>query len=54
MKITKLVQAEILLLLITILWGSTFTIVKKALLQVSPVLLVAPFMETNLQAEHPK
>ncbi|MFC1841350.1 DMT family transporter [Thermodesulfobacteriota bacterium] len=41
MKITKLVQAEILLLLITILWGSTFTIVKKALLQVSPVLLVA-------------
>lgn len=41
MKLTKLVQAEILLLLITILWGSTFTIVKKALLQVSPVLLVA-------------
>lgn len=41
MKVTKLLQAEILLLLITILWGSTFTIVKKALLQVSPVLLVA-------------
>jgi drug/metabolite transporter (DMT)-like permease len=41
MKLTKLVQAELSLLLITILWGSTFTIVKKALLQVSPVLLVA-------------
>ena len=41
MKLDKVVQAEILLLLITILWGSTFTIVKKALLQVSPVLLVA-------------
>jgi drug/metabolite transporter (DMT)-like permease len=27
--------------MITIIWGSTFTIVKKALLQVSPILLVA-------------
>ena len=41
MKATRLVQAEILLVLITIIWGSTFTIVKKALLQVSPVMLVA-------------
>jgi drug/metabolite transporter (DMT)-like permease len=36
----KLVQAEILLVFITIIWGSTFTVVKKALLQVSPILLV--------------
>jgi drug/metabolite transporter (DMT)-like permease len=41
MKLTRLVQAEIALVLITIIWGSTFTIVKKALFQVSPVLLVA-------------
>jgi len=41
MKGTKLVQAEIVLVIITIIWGSTFTIVKKALLQVSPILLVA-------------
>jgi drug/metabolite transporter (DMT)-like permease len=41
MKKTKRVQAEIVLVLITIIWGSTFTIVKKALLQVSPILLVA-------------
>ena len=41
MKPTKRVQAEIVLVLITIIWGSTFTIVKKALLQVSPMLLVA-------------
>jgi drug/metabolite transporter (DMT)-like permease len=40
MKAGKLVQAEILLVLITIIWGSTFTIVKKALLQVSPIMLV--------------
>ena len=41
MKVAKLVQAELVLVLITIIWGSTFTIVKKALLQVSPILLVA-------------
>lgn len=41
MKISRLVQAEILLVFITIIWGSSFTIVKKALLQVSPILLVA-------------
>ena len=41
MRVTKLVQAEILLVLITIIWGSTFTIVKKALLQVSPIMLVS-------------
>lgn len=41
MKVSKVVQAEILLVIITIIWGSTFTIVKKALLQVSPILLVA-------------
>jgi len=41
MNITRLAQAEIVLVIITIIWGSTFTIVKKALLQVSPILLVA-------------
>ncbi len=41
MRVTKLIQAEIVLVLITIIWGSTFTIVKKALLQISPILLVA-------------
>lgn len=41
MNITRRVQAEIVLVMITVIWGSTFTIVKKALLQVSPILLVA-------------
>ena len=41
MKGSKLVQAEILLIFITIIWGSTFTIVKKALLLVSPLTLVS-------------
>lgn len=41
MKIPKLVQAELALVLITIIWGSTFTIVKQGLSQVSPILFVA-------------
>ena len=41
MKISRLVQADILLIFITIIWGSTFTIVKKALLLVSPLTLVS-------------
>ncbi|MBN2243381.1 MAG: DMT family transporter [Acidobacteria bacterium] len=41
MKMPKLVQAEIALILITLVWGSTFTIVKKGLQQVSPILFVA-------------
>jgi len=41
MRIPKLVQAEISLVLITIIWGSTFTIVKKGLTQVSPIFFVA-------------
>ena len=41
MKGNKLVQAEILLIFITVIWGSTFTIVKKALILVSPIMLVS-------------
>jgi drug/metabolite transporter (DMT)-like permease len=41
MRIPRLVQAEISLVLITILWGSTFTIVKKGLDQVTPIFFVA-------------
>ena len=41
MRIPKLIQAEISLALISILWGSTFTIVKKGLEQISPILFVA-------------
>lgn len=41
MKIPKLVQAEISLVLITIIWGSTFTIVKKGLDQVTPIFFIA-------------
>lgn len=41
MRLPKLVQAELALLLITVVWGSTFTIVKKGLEQASPVLFVA-------------
>jgi drug/metabolite transporter (DMT)-like permease len=41
MKISKPVQADLWLVLITFVWGSTFTVVKKSLAQVSPVLFVA-------------
>jgi drug/metabolite transporter (DMT)-like permease len=41
MKIAKPVQADLWLILITFVWGSTFTVVKKSLDQVSPVLFVA-------------
>ncbi len=41
MKIRKLLHADLALLLITIIWGSTFTIVKKSLAQVSPILFIS-------------
>jgi len=41
MRIPNLVRAELALVLITIIWGSTFTIVKKGLTQVSPIFFVA-------------
>src|SRR4030042_1607890 len=41
MKIPKPVQAGLALALITFIWGSTFTVVKIGLDQVSPVLFVA-------------
>jgi len=41
MKIPRLVQAELSLVLITVIWGSSFTIISKGLGQVSPLLFVA-------------
>lgn len=41
MKISKALQADLALMVITIIWGSTFTIVKKSLAQVSPILFIA-------------
>jgi drug/metabolite transporter (DMT)-like permease len=41
MKIPKSIQADIALILITFVWGSTFTVVKQVLAQVSPILFVA-------------
>jgi drug/metabolite transporter (DMT)-like permease len=41
MKTSRSVQADIALVLITFIWGSTFTIVKKSLTLASPVLFVA-------------
>ncbi len=41
MKIPKLLNADLALILITLIWGSAFTIVKKSLAQVSPVLFIA-------------
>jgi len=41
MKIPKSIQADFALIAITFVWGSTFTIVKKSLSQVSPILFVA-------------
>jgi drug/metabolite transporter (DMT)-like permease len=41
MKIPKSIQADLSLILITFIWGSTFTIVKQTLQHVSPVLFIA-------------
>ncbi len=41
MKIPRLVKADLSLLLITVIWGSTFLVVKKSLAQVSPILFIA-------------
>ncbi len=41
MKIPKSIQADLSLILITFIWGSTFTIVKQALEHISPILFLA-------------
>jgi drug/metabolite transporter (DMT)-like permease len=41
MKISKTIQADLSLIAITFVWGSTFTIVKQSLDYVSPILFVA-------------
>ncbi len=41
MKLPKLLKADLSLLLITLIWGSTFLIVKKSLAQTSPILFIA-------------
>jgi drug/metabolite transporter (DMT)-like permease len=41
MRIPKTVHADIALILVTMIWGSTFTIVKQALAQVSPILFIS-------------
>jgi len=41
MKIPKSIQADLALIAITFVWGSTFTVVKRSLQQVSPILFVA-------------
>jgi len=41
MKISKPVQADLALIGITFIWGSTFTVVKQSLEHVSPILFVA-------------
>jgi len=41
MKISKPVQADLALVLITFIWGSTFTVVKQSLESVSPILFVS-------------
>ena len=41
MKISKAIQADLALLVITFVWGSTFTVVKNSLAFISPVLFVA-------------
>ncbi len=40
MKIPKTVQADLALIMVTMIWGCTFTIVKQALAQVSPILFI--------------
>jgi drug/metabolite transporter (DMT)-like permease len=41
MQKPKLLRADLALILITVIWGCTFTIVKKSLVQVSPLLFLA-------------
>jgi len=41
MKISKPIQADLALVLITLVWGSTFTVVKQSLRHISPILFVA-------------
>ncbi len=41
MKMPKLLKADLSLLLITLIWGSSFLIVKKSLAQTSPILFIA-------------
>jgi len=41
MRISKLVQADLALIMVTFVWGSTFTVVKQSLAQVSPILFIA-------------
>jgi drug/metabolite transporter (DMT)-like permease len=41
MKISKSIQADLALIAITFVWGSTFTVVKQSLAQVSPIFFVA-------------
>jgi drug/metabolite transporter (DMT)-like permease len=41
MKIPKSVLADLALLFITLIWGSTFVVVKKSLIQVSPIFFIA-------------
>ena len=41
MKIPKSIQADLALIAITFVWGSTFTVVKSSLAQISPILFVA-------------
>lgn len=41
MRPPKIFHADLSLVLITLIWGSTFIIVKKSLAQVSPILLIA-------------
>jgi len=41
MKIPKSIQADLALIAITFVWGSTFTVVKTSLDQISPILFVS-------------
>jgi drug/metabolite transporter (DMT)-like permease len=41
MRVSRGVRADIALILITIIWGCMFTLVKKSLAQVSPITLIA-------------
>jgi len=41
MKMPKLLKADLSLLLIALIWGSTFIVVKKSLVQCSPILFIA-------------
>jgi drug/metabolite transporter (DMT)-like permease len=41
MRVAKSIQADLLLVIITFIWGSAFTIVKQSLAQTSPILFVS-------------